>query len=101
MNKKLYKNSEGKWKFDGGTIPAGKFYYIPLGDIIVIKDGNDVIFRDAVTRLTRENGTPYEDIETFDHEVGDFFVKAPIDAGAIMYGVQRLRGVADPNFQSE
>ena len=84
---KLYKDNNGRWRVDEGIVPAGACFLRKKKNVVEIYflDGR-MLYQGAVTRITRENGTPYEDIETFNHEVGDFFVKAPAGGGQELLG---------------
>ena len=61
-----------------------------------VRSSSSIFFR-AVNSLKRSNGTTYTDLATMLAEVSPFFDEA-LGAGAILYGVERLRNSADPQF---
>lgn len=68
------------------------------GDVILVRDGERVL-TEKFNNIVDKNNTPYASYSAFRAGIKDFFVKAPVhDAGAILYGVERIRGVADPDF---
>lgn len=71
--------------------------------VIITKNGNgETLYSGEITNLKFKNQdgslVACTGIDNFIEKTKDFFVKAPIDAGAVIYGVERLRNSADPQF---
>ena len=68
-------------------------------NVILEINGVRVVDQLPVSELTNKDGVAYSTYAAFRTAIKDFFVKAPgFDAGAILYGVERLRNSPDPDF---
>lgn len=69
-------------------------------DSVILEFGKTrLIDKLPVSQIVDKSGVPYVNYSTFRAAIKDFFVNAPVwDAGAILYGVERLRNSPDPDF---
>lgn len=69
------------------------------GRVTLEIDGRCRIDGVLLSQIVDKYGNSYPDYDTFRIAIKDFFVNAPVwDAGAILYGVERLRNSPDPDF---
>jgi hypothetical protein len=95
-----YDQTKKMWQIGEKLLQQPRFAFEPESNYTsttIYADGNVVVSEKPISSLRRKDGTSYQDFDTFINEVSPFFEQA-LDAGAIIYGVQRLRGSSDPGF---